>query len=313
VDRQERGPRHAVLQTGPRCELEGFRTGGHPLVEGTSRSPVPKDLVTGESKPVRHHIAHRVTVPAKPRSRDAALTPRHARQTVLSREIRHHTPMLEFEPLRHGDSIARAYIQVPDGARAGVVVLHAWWGLNDDVMAYADRLAKAGYAVIAPDMFGGQVATERADAERLAKEGDAGADAVAFAAVDHLAERLGPGAPLAVLGFSFGAAYALWAPSERDRITAAVVYYGTYTGEFLAESKAPVLGHFAENDEFEPEEGIRELEQLLTDAGREVTIHRYPGTGHWFAEPSRDAYDAEAAELAFRRTIDFLGRTVGNG
>ena len=177
-------------------------------------------------------------------------------------------------------------------------------------MAYADRLAKAGYAVIAPDMFHGQVATERDDAERLAKESDAGgADAIAFAAVDHLAERLGPGAPLAVLGFSFGAAYALWAPSERDRIVASVVYYGTYTGEFLSQSKAPVLGHFAENDEFEPDEGVRDLEQALTDAGREVTIHRYPGTGHWFAEPSRDAYDAEAAELAFDRTIDFLGRS----
>ena len=54
-----------------------------------------------------------------------------------------------------------------------------------------------------------------------------------------------------------------------------------------------------------------ELEQMLADAGREVTIHRYPGTGHWFAEPSRDAYDAEAAELAFDRTIDFLERTLG--
>jgi carboxymethylenebutenolidase len=220
--------------------------------------------------------------------------------------------MLEFEPLRHGDSIARAYTKVPDGARAGVVVLHAWWGLNDDVMTYANRLAKAGYAVIAPDMFGGQVATERDDAERLAKESDAGgAEAVALAAVDQLAERLGPGHKLAVVGFSFGAAYALWAPSERDRIVASVAYYGTYTGDFLAESKASVLGHFAENDEFEPEEGIRELEQMLADAGREVTIHRYPGTGHWFAEPSRDAYDAEAAELAFDRTIDFLERTLG--
>jgi dienelactone hydrolase len=73
--------------------------------------------------------------------------------------------MAEFEPISDGDSTARAYVDVPEGARAGVVVLHAWWGLNDDVVTYADRLVKAGYAVIAPDMFHGRVATERADAE----------------------------------------------------------------------------------------------------------------------------------------------------
>src|SRR5919107_29650 len=138
--------------------------------------------------------------------------------------------MLEFDRLAIGDDTHRAYVRVPDGARAGVVVLHPWWGLNDDVIAYANRLADGGFAVVAPDMFRGQVATEVADAE-----------AVAFAAVDHLAERLGPGAPLAVLGFSFGAAYALLAPSERDRLVATVVYYGTYTGPFLAKSTAPVL------------------------------------------------------------------------
>jgi carboxymethylenebutenolidase len=216
--------------------------------------------------------------------------------------------MPEFEQIAAGDSTARAHVRIPDGARGGVVVLHPWWGLNNDVIAYADRLADAGYAVIAPDMFNGQIATEIADAERLAGEGDEGADVVAFAAVDWLAERLGPGAPLAVLGFSFGAAYAIWAPSERDRLVATVVYYGTYTGSFVAKASAPLLGHFAEADDYEPEEGIKDLEQAFRDAGRDVTIQRYPGTGHWFAEPSRDAYRADAAELAFERTVAFLGR-----
>jgi carboxymethylenebutenolidase len=87
---------------------------------------------------------------------------------------------------------------------------------------------------------------------------------------------------------------------------ASVVYYGTYTGSFLAQSTASLLGHFAEQDEFESEEDIQALEHGLRAAGREVTIHRYPGTGHWFAEPSRDAYQAEAADLAFERTVDFL-------
>lgn len=215
--------------------------------------------------------------------------------------------MTEFQQIPAGDGIARAFVRAPSGARSGVVVLHPWWGLNDDVIAYASRLADAGHAVIAPDMFHGQVATEIADAERLAGEGDAGdADMIALAAGDWLAERLGPGMPLAALGFSFGAAYAISAPSERARLVASVAYYGTYWGSFVAQSRAPLLGHFAETDEFEPAESVQQLEQAFRDAGRDVTIHTYPGAGHWFAEPSRDAYRADAAELAFDRTVGFL-------
>ena len=214
--------------------------------------------------------------------------------------------MTDFQELTAGETAFRAYARVPEGVTAGVVVLHAWWGLNDDVLAFADRLADEGFAVLVPDMFDGAVATEIADAERLSAKGDEGADKIAVAAVDALAEKLPPDAPLAVLGFSFGAAYAIWAPSERQRLTATVVYNGSYDGPFLARSKAALLGHFAEHDDFEPDENIKALEDGLRDAGREVTIHRYPGTGHWFAEPSRDAYRADAAELAFQRTVAFL-------
>jgi carboxymethylenebutenolidase len=155
-------------------------------------------------------------------------------------------------------------------------------------------------------MFGGEVATTVEEAERLSQRGDEVADRIALASVDTLAARLQAGAPIGVLGFSFGAAYALLVPSERELVTATVVYYGTYTGPLLARSKAPVLGHFAEKDEFEPDESIDELERELRAAGRDVTIYRYSGTGHWFAEPSRDAFRPDAAELAFERTIAFL-------
>ena len=215
--------------------------------------------------------------------------------------------MPQFEQIAVGETTARAYVRIPDGARSGVVVLHAWWGLNEDVIRYADRLAAAGHAVIAPDMFGGQVATEIADAERLSSEGDDGvADTITLAATNVLAERLGAGARLATLGFSFGAAYALWAPSKLPSLVATVVYYGTMTGPSLAKSTAPLLGHFAETDEFEPTENVKALEDGFREAGREVEIHTYPGTGHWFAEPSRDAYRPAAAELAFERTAAFL-------
>jgi len=215
--------------------------------------------------------------------------------------------MHDFEPLTVGDQTLRAYLRIPDHARAGVVVFHAWWGLNDDVVVYADRLADAGFAVIAPDMFRGQVATEPEDAERLSGEFEAGGvDDVAWAAVDRLAEVLGSDAPLAALGWSFGAAYAIWGPSVRPRLRATVAYYGTYTAPFIAGSTAPLLGHFAEEDPYTSEQEIRDLEEAFRAAGREITTYRYAGTGHWFAEPSRDAYREAAADLAFDRTIQYL-------
>jgi carboxymethylenebutenolidase len=224
-----------------------------------------------------------------------------------------------FENLDVGGSTARLYV-AGDFApgNPGVVVLHAWWGLNDDVTAYADRLAAASFAVTAPDMFGGQVASTIEEAERLsgsAESPDAkpAVESIALAAVDDLAGRLGPISRIGILGFSFGAAYATLLPAERDRLVASVDYYGVYTGPHLERSTAAVLGHFAEADQFEPDEGIAELEDGIRAAGREVTIYRYPGTGHWFAEPSRDAYVPDAADLAFERTVSFFRTHLGPG
>jgi carboxymethylenebutenolidase len=227
--------------------------------------------------------------------------------------------MSGFETLDVSGTAARLYVAGEFALGApGVAVLHAWWGLNDDVIAYADRLAAAGFAVTAPDMFSGQVASTIEDAERLSgaaesAETEPSVEAIALAAIDDLAERLGPSSRLGVLGFSFGAAYATLLPAERDRLIASVVYYGVYTGPHIDRSSAAVLGNFAETDQFESDEGIAELEETVRAAGREVTIHRYPGTGHWFAEPSRDAYRPEAADLAFERTVAFLRKHLGQG
>jgi carboxymethylenebutenolidase len=216
--------------------------------------------------------------------------------------------MGEFETLEAGEETPRLYVAGDPGAGAsGVVLLHAWWGLNDDVIAYADRLAAAGFVVAAPDMFGGRVATTIDDADRLSSSSDdAALGAVVLAAIDRLADRMGPSAKLATLGFSFGAAWAIWGPTQRERLAATVVYYGTWVGAVLGKAAVPVIGHFAEDDPYETAETVTEFEQGLRDAGREATIYRYPGTGHWFAEPSRDAYQPEDADLAFERTVAFL-------
>ncbi len=219
-----------------------------------------------------------------------------------------------FETIQAGGTPFRAYAVTPAATGpAGVVLFHAWWGLNDDVVGFADRLSGAlGCVVLAPDMYAGAIATTIEEADRLSSALDEGtADGIALASVDSLADRLGPSARLAAVGFSLGAAWSMWTPAERDRLVASVVYYGGVQGPVLARASVPVLGHFAETDPYETDEGVAAFEEALRSAGREVVIHRYPGTGHWFAEPSRDAYRAEAADLAFERTVAFLGRRLG--
>lgn len=217
-----------------------------------------------------------------------------------------------FETIEAGGDSTRLYVSgdFRSGAR-GVILFHPWWGLNEDVRAYADRLAGAGFAVVAPDLYRGRIAATIADAETLARALDeADADAIALAAVDRLAERLGPDAPLGAIGFSLGAAWSVWTPNRRPQLLASVVYYGTVSGPVLAGSDVPVMGHFAESDPYEPDTNVAAFEQGLRDAHREAALYRYPGTGHWFAEPSRDAYRAEAADLAFERTLAFLSERL---
>jgi carboxymethylenebutenolidase len=222
----------------------------------------------------------------------------------------------ERRTLNVGGKPVSMHLAMPaEPATAGVVVLHPWWGLNGDVLAYTERLAEKGFAVAAPDFFGGQIATTIPDAERLssAVDEDAG-DATALATVDELGALLGdPAARIGALGFSFGAAWALWLPAQRPQVAATVVYYGSLEGPALTRARVPVLGHFAANDPYETEQGVAAFEQTLRTAGRDVEIDRYPGTGHWFAEPSRDAYEPAAAALAFDRTVEFLRRNLSDG
>jgi carboxymethylenebutenolidase len=204
----------------------------------------------------------------------------------------------------HGEP-ARLYASGSSDATAGVVVFHPWWGLNDDVIAYAERLAGAGFSVVAPDLVRGRLASTVEEAERLASGKDEDhADAVALAAIDRLASR--GGASIGAVGFSMGAAWAMWCAAQRPAVAASVVYYGSMAGPSLTRASAPVLGHFAESDPYEPDASVAEFERTLRDAERSVVLHRYAGTGHWFAEPSRDAWRPEAAELAFERTVAFL-------
>jgi len=207
------------------------------------------------------------------------------------------------------------YLAMPTtGKGSPVLVLHAWWGLNDTIKAFCNRLAEAGFVAFAPDLYHGKVAETIAGAEALGSALDANhlqAKAEIVEAAKFLSERAGqPEHGVTVIGFSLGAYYALdLAAAEPDHVHSVVIFYGTGPADF-SNSQAAYLGHFAENDEYEPQSNVDDLEAALRDAGRPVTFYRYAGTGHWFFEPDRvQAFNQAAASLAWDRTLAFLRRS----
>ena len=175
------------------------------------------------------------------------------------------------------------FLAVPRvGKGPGVLVLHAWWGLNDTIKAFCTRLADSGFVAFAPDLYHGKIADTIPDAEKLSTAFDADqaqvradiADAKKFL-IEHAGQT---SSDLAVIGFSLGAYYALdLAATDPGNISSVVVFYGTGPVDF-SRSKAAFLGHFAEKDEYEPQSNVDNLRSSLAEswpAGDPLSVSWY--------------------------------------
>lgn len=202
------------------------------------------------------------------------------------------------------------YLAAPAVGRGpGVLVLHAWWGLNDFTRAFCDRLAQDGFVALAPDLYHGKTAKTVEEAQGLARtlKRKQLAAGLFFAVEELKAHPAVHGDGLGLVGFSLGAYWGLWLAREKpEDFRAVTVFYGTRSGDY-GQSKAAYLGHFAETDPFEPDAGVKKLERSLKKASRPTTFYTYEGTGHWFFEEDRaDAFHSRAAQLAWERTTAFL-------
>jgi len=200
------------------------------------------------------------------------------------------------------------YLAKPKSApRGGILVLHAWWGMNDFFRSLCDRLAAEGFLVLAPDLYAGEIATTIPEAEKLRKKKIKRNTTLKqiLASLKQLKTEA-DGTPLGLVGFSLGAWLGLWLLEEKPReFAATVLFYATRGGDF-AKTKSAFLGHFAETDEYVSESGRKKLEKTLKALGKDVTFHVYPNTRHWFFENDRPEYNHEAAQLAWDRTVAFL-------
>jgi carboxymethylenebutenolidase len=204
---------------------------------------------------------------------------------------------------------ANGYLAVPEQSNApGVIVLHAWWGLNQFFKDLCNKLANGGFVAFAPDLNDSRVAQTIDEAKQIMSSLDEQRKYdVAMAAVDFLRSR--PEVrkePFSLIGFSMGGAWSLVLAGERpEDVRKAVLFYGAGEGDY-AKMKAEILGHFSDTDEWEDISYVRSMENDMRNAGMKTDFHIYPQMPHWFFENDRPEFNPQAAELAWTRTLEFL-------
>lgn len=198
----------------------------------------------------------------------------------------------------------------PQKARGAVVVIHEWYGLTQDIERIGDRIAAEGYIAACADLYRGQVASSPSQAQLFMTKLD-GADAVQQDIRGVVQSLVAEGHKVAVLGFCLGGALSISSAVHVPELSAAVVFYGIPPAERADPSKVrvPLLAHFANIDDWCTPERVDALEQQLRDGGVQYELHRYDAH-HAFFNPTREIHDPKAAELAWKRTLAFLERTI---
>jgi len=219
-----------------------------------------------------------------------------------------------------GDRQVTGYLARPSGettGHPGIIVIHEWWGLNDNVETMARMLAHEGYAALAVDVYGGESADGPDGARALMQkvmDDPAPAKDNLRQAHAYLTETLE--APrTGVIGWCFGGGWSLQTALMLPELDAAVMYYGRVVTdpEELKALEAPLLGLFGGEDQGIPVAGVREMEAALETLGKDTTIVVYPGAGHAFANPSGTRYQPEAAKDAWEKTTAFFAEHLKAG
>jgi carboxymethylenebutenolidase len=206
---------------------------------------------------------------------------------------------------------APGYLSAPSGGGPGLIVVQEWWGLVDHIRDVADRFAAEGFVVLAPDLYRGDVATSSDEAgHKLIGLDIPSVSAELRAAAQYLQAQPGvTGKKVAVVGFCMGGQLAMLGGCDHpDLIGPTVNFYGIHPKVTLDVEKlgAPVLAHFGKRDDFTPLATSEALVQRIRDAGKDITAHFYDTQHAFFNDTRPEVYDAEAARLAWTRTLAFL-------
>ncbi len=241
-----------------------------------------------------------------------SLKPNYAwAQQVAKHDSRIKTEFITY-PSPKGTGTMKGYFAKPSSATGrlpGVAVIHENRGLNPYIEDVARRLALDGFVAFAPDALtplGGYPGDEEKGAQLFAQLDPAKRTEDLVAAADYLKTRPDCTGKIGVVGFCFGGTTANIVATRMPDLAAAVPFYGGQpSAEAAARIKAPLLIHYAGNDE-RINAGWPAYEAALKANGVKYEMFMYPGTQHGFHNDSTPRYDEAAAKLAWSRTVAFL-------
>ena len=192
-----------------------------------------------------------------------------------------------------------------------IILIHEQWGLNDYIKENARNFAKQGYVALAVDLYNGQVATEASKARELAgsvRQDKEGAFSNLENAVAFIKKQKNTNEnKIASIGWCFGGGWSYQMAKNNLGVKASIIYYGSFNPEDdLSKMRATILGHFAEKDRGIRLDNVKEFQVKLKTLSGDHEVYIYPNSQHAFANPGRDIYDKDAAELAWKRTLEFL-------
>ena len=224
-------------------------------------------------------------------------------------------PDIEF-PTSHGAT--PGYLASPPGGQGpATIVLQEWWGLDSHIRSVCDRFAAAGFFALAPDLYRGETAEgpDEAQQKMMALSMET-VEKDMCGAAEYLAALPGVQGPeVGSVGFCLGGGLSVWAAAACPNIGAAVTFYYVmpHGKPDFSRITGPLLGHFGTDDKFVSTDEAGALEKELRDAGVRVSFQFYENAGHaFFNDTNRlGTYDAEAAELAWERTLSFLREALG--
>ena len=200
----------------------------------------------------------------------------------------------------------------PAGKYPGIVMIHEWWGLNDNIKEMARQMASKGYVVLAVDLYNGHVTNASSQAQVLAGGVRNNPDAAIKnlqAAVNYLRQNNSSvdGNRIGSLGWCFGGDWSLQL-ALNEKINATGLYYGKPVTDPKALSviKWPVLGIFGSTDQSIPVDQVNAFKQALDKDGIQNEIHVYNGVGHAFANPSGGNYAPAETKDAWQKTLAFF-------
>ncbi len=208
--------------------------------------------------------------------------------------------------LPDGSAVSAALAMPANENAPTILLIHEWWGLNDQIKSVAAELAQHGYIALAVDLYDGSVAGSGDEAMSLMKAVNPETATQTLSSwIEFLRGHEKGNSKVATMGWCFGGGWSLNA-SVATEVDATIVYYGRVTtaADKLKSLKGPVLGHFGTLDKSINQEMVSGFESQMQEAGKsdQLTVHWYEAN-HAFANPTGSRYDADDAATAWERTM----------